>query len=90
MKRVMGVRGMRGRGEEILGGEQTNQRTKVVQEVLADLKSFATLILALSPHLFSANGLCLALRDLQVLQLLHCDAKLSCRLFLLLSLSLFI
>ena len=59
---------------------------KVVQEVLADLKSFAILIKALSPHLFSANGLCLTLRDLQVLQLLHSDAKRSCRLFLPLSL----
>ena len=48
MTGVMGVRVMRGlrsgRGEEILGGEQTNEQTKVVQEVLADLKSFAILI----------------------------------------------
>ena len=48
MTGVMGVRVMRGlrggRGEEILGGEQTNEQTKVVQEVLTDLKSFAILI----------------------------------------------
>ena len=48
MTGVMGVRVMRGlrggRGEEILGGEQTNEQTKVVQEVLAYLKSFAILI----------------------------------------------